>query len=156
MLENTGERFRDVAAQAGRYLRAEHMGRGVAAGDIDNDGDVDLAVSHINGPLALLSNESQSNSHWIAIRLVGTRSSRDAIGAWVSVRTNDGPKQIRHRIGGGSYASSSDSSLNFGLGDATIVETIEVHWPTGSVESLRNVPANHVLTIVEATNQRTK
>lgn len=149
LFENDGgRRLRNVAPAAGPYLRDAHRGRGVAAGDVDDDGDWDLVVSHVNEPLALLSNESTNGHHWVSLRLVGTRSNRDAVGAVVTVHTSQGT-QVRQVKGGGSYASTNDRRVFFGLGTASEVERITIRWPSGHAQELLQAPSDRVLTIIE-------
>lgn len=148
LLQNEGgKRFVNVAPAAGGYLTSDHMGRGVAAGDIDNDGDTDLAVCHTNEPVSLLSNESKTSNGWLSLRLIGTTSSRDPVGARVRVETRDG-KQVRQVKGGTSYASSSDPRLLFGLGKAK-VKSVTIHWPSGRDQTLGDVRENQFLVVVE-------
>ena len=145
----SGTSFRNVATQAGPYLRTPHMGRGTAVGDLDNDGDQDLAISLINEPVAVLSNQSGAN-HSLVVRLIGTHCSRDAVGALVRVQvTDDAPVMISLVKSGGSYASSSDPRLYFGLGQATSVRRVEVRWPSGVTEILEEVDAQEILVLRE-------
>jgi hypothetical protein len=146
---NSGKSFQNVAAAAGKYMRSPHMGRGVAAGDLDNDGDQDLAISLVNEPMTVLSNESGTNNS-LVIRLIGTRCSRDAVGALVRVQaTADQPHMIRLVKSGGSYASSSDPRLFFGLGQATTVVEVEIRWPSGIIQHLDNVNTKEIITVLE-------
>lgn len=102
--------------ETGNLAILESLGGGVGIIDFDQDGDLDLAVSLVNEPVALLSNETQTDNHWLQLRLIGTVSCRDAFGARVIVETNSG-RRIRQVKGGTSYASTSDACLHFGLGD---------------------------------------
>lgn len=148
----SGTRFLNVAEQTGDYGRSPHMGRGVTAGDLDDDGDVDLAISHINDPLALLENTSDSaGRHWLKIRLVGRETNREAVGALVSLTLSDGTRLTRQVKGGGSYASTVDPCLHFGLGtaDTSAPSRIEVRWPGGSPETIEVHPVNRSITIVQ-------
>ena len=149
LFENlAGKEFVNVASRAGPYTQDVHVGRGVALGDLDDDGRPDLVVAHTNEPVALLRNESRTEGHWLRVRLIGTRSQRDAIGARVRIQTGS-RNQIRQIKGGGSYLSSSDPRLMFGLGPARSVDMVVVDWPSGVTQTLRGVPADQTLTVVE-------
>lgn len=144
-----GSRFHNVAQGAGEYLRTPHMGRGVACGDLDDDGDQDLVISCNNEPVAVLANQSGAN-HGFVIRLIGTRSNRDAVGAWVKVRVGpDQPEMLRMVKAGGSYASSNDPRLFFGVGHATSVASVEVHWPSGVIQNFSDVAILETLVLLE-------
>jgi hypothetical protein len=146
---DSGKRFHNVAPAAGDYMRLPHMGRGVAAGDLDNDGDQDLAVSLVEEPMAILSNESGTNNS-LVIQLIGRKSSRDAIGALIRVQVaSDQPQMIRLLKSGGSYASSSDPRLFFGLGKATSVARVEIRWPGGRIQELQNIGIEETLVLLE-------
>ncbi len=149
-----GPRFHNVAPGAGEYLQTPHMGRGVACGDLDNDGDQDLVVSCTNEPLVVLANKSGTN-HSLVIRLIGTRSNRDAVGAWVKIRVAAGqPEMIRLAKAGGSYASSNDSRLFFGVGSATTIADVAIHWPSGVVQNLSDVSIQETLVLLEPNADR--
>jgi len=150
LLENLdGKRFQNVAPIAGPYLATKHRGRGLAVGDLNADGRVDVVISNVNEPVAVLVNESSDTNHWLALRLVGRTSHRDAIGAWVRVTTPNGT-QMHLLKGGSSYASTRDRTLHFGLKNATSADSVEIHWPSGIVQTLTQVPADQVLTVVES------
>ena len=156
MFENLeAKRFRDIAAASGEWLATPHLGRGCAAGDLDQDGDLDLAVSLVNEPVALLSNESSRENHWLQIRLVGTISSRDATGARVSIQTNLGT-QSRQAKGGSSYASTGDSWLHFGLAKAERIESVKVFWPTGVIQSFFDLEFDRRHTIREPSGDQAR
>ena len=149
LFENlAGKQFVNVASQAGPYTQDVHVGRGVAVGDLDDDGRPDLAVSHTNEPIALLRNESKTAGHWLRGRLIGTRSQRDAGGARVRVQTGD-RSQIRQVKGGSSFLSSSDPRLMFGLRDARTVDVLEIAWPSGAKQTLRDVAVDQTVVVVE-------
>lgn len=143
-----GKRFENVAPSAGDYMTTKHRGRGVAAGDLDNDGDIDLVVSRINQPVAVLRCDSQSRNHWLTLQLVGTKSNRDAIGAQIRVHTSQGVR-LRLTKGGSSYASSHDPRVNIGLGRDDKAQRIEIRWPSGVTQELTNVPADQFLLVHE-------
>jgi hypothetical protein len=148
LFENTGNGFREVAAEHGAPLKKLYSGRGLAVGDIDNDGDLDLLFINVGEPPVLLRNDGGNANRWLGVRLVGIKSNRDATGARVSVTAN-GKRTTRQRLGGTSYCSASDTRLLFGLGAATRVETLEVRWPSGQVSILKNVDPNQYLTVKE-------
>ncbi|HVW01507.1 MAG TPA: CRTAC1 family protein, partial [Planctomycetaceae bacterium] len=149
LFRNTGKTFANVASSAGEYFTSKHIGRGAAVGDIDRDGDLDLAIAHTNEPIAVLSNESRERGGWLEVRLVGTSSTRDPVGARV-ILTTDAGVQTRQLCGGASYLSSNDPRLHFGLGEAREIPRLEIHWPSGLVQTLSNVPVNQRLTVIES------
>jgi hypothetical protein len=132
--------FRDVSKQAGAYFLEPHVGRGVAMGDYDNDGAMDIAVNHCGGTASLLHNECQSSNHWIRLHLEGARhrdpegSNRDAIGARVAVKVGN-RTLVRHVKGGGSYLSTHDRRLLIGLGKDDRVDDVEVRWPNAKAST---------------------
>jgi hypothetical protein len=121
-----------VSDRAGPPWQVPRVGRGLAAGDLDNDGRIDLLLVAQDGPLAYLHNRT-AGGHALTLRLEGTASNRDAVGARVTVVAG-GRRQVAWRFGGGSYQSASDPRLHFGLGDAGLVEAVEVTWPSGRVD----------------------
>jgi hypothetical protein len=139
--------FEEASARAGPWFQEEHMGRGAAFGDIDNDGDIDILAAQINAPPAVLVNETRGG-HWLTLQLIGTRSNRSAIGARVRV-TAAGVTQIDEVRSAYSYAAANDLRLHFGLGAATHVDRIEVRWPSGRETLQTDVAADQALTIVE-------
>jgi len=132
--------FRDVSSQAGAYFRQDHVGRGMAWADYDNDGLPDLAVSHVGGSLALLRNRTRTSNHWIRLELVGDgrKSNRNAIGARVDVESG-GVTQVHFLVGGGSYLSASERRLLIGLGTAETVDRVTVRWPSGVRQVFRHL-----------------
>jgi hypothetical protein len=149
LFENTGNGFRDVAAEHGAPLKRFYAGRGLAVGDFDNDGDSDLLLMNVGEPPVLLRNDGGNKNHWLGIRLVGTKSNRDGIGAKVTL-TAAGRRRTKQRLGGTSYLSASDPRLLFGLGASARIDEVEVRWPSGQVSTLKNVSANQYLTIKES------
>lgn len=149
LLENRGRAgFIDVAAISKGYLDRPHLGRGVAAGDLDGDGDVDLVVSHTNESISVLSNECTGPGRHLGVRLVGTKSPRDAIGATITIRTESG-RQTRWIKGGGSYLSTSSLTAVFGLGGDDRIMELQVHWPSGAVVRQTDLGTNREMTIIE-------
>jgi enediyne biosynthesis protein E4 len=136
-------RFRDATAASGLAgAPAAHRGCGVA--DFDGDGRLDIVVLVLGAPAELWRNESAADAHWLIVRLIGTRSNRDGIGARVTVGT-----QVRTMTTSIGYASSSHAGLHFGLAGATTVPRVEVRWPSGATQVLENVKANQMLEITE-------
>jgi hypothetical protein len=128
LLRNLGRgRFQPITPQGGPYFQEDHNGRGVAFGDLDNDGRTALVVSHLNGPVVLLRNEAPTKNHWLGVALVG-RDNRDVVGARLTLEVG-GRRLTRFAQGGGSYLSSSDRRHIFGLNDAERVGRLTVHWP---------------------------
>jgi hypothetical protein len=142
------KRFEDVSAKGGPAILSENLGRGCAFGDFDNDGDVDAIVNNLDGPPTLLRNDARSGNHSIAIKCVGTRSNRSAIGTRVKI-TVGGRGQIGEVMSGSSYYSQNDLRLHFGLGRAASVDAVEITWPLGLKETFQDLPADHLFVIQE-------
>jgi hypothetical protein len=140
LLGDTDGRWNDVSDRAGAAWAIPRMGRGLAVGDLDNDGREDVVILSHNQPLAYLNNRSQSG-RFLTLRLEGSTSSRDAIGAKVTVIAA-GRRCVAQRTGGGSFQSASDPRLHFGLGSADRVESIEIIWPSGLVSRYRDLPTD--------------
>jgi enediyne biosynthesis protein E4 len=143
-----GTRFEDVTAASGPGATTPHSSRGVAFGDYDNDGDVDALVMNMNEPPSLLRNDYAGKNGWIMVRLEGTRSNRTGLGATVIV-TAGGRRQARAALSQSSYYSHDDLRLHFGLGASSKADAIEVRWPSGEVDVLREVTGRRVVTIRE-------
>ena len=120
----------------------------VELGDLDNDGDLDLLVLNLNDRPRLLRNDIGNRSHWLELRLVGTASNRDAVGARVRL-TAGGHTQLRDVRTSSGYLSQSDPRLHFGLGSSAVVDHIEISWPSGTVQRLEKVAADRLLTVIE-------
>jgi enediyne biosynthesis protein E4 len=149
MFQNTnGRRFAEVSRQAGTGFAPQTVGRTLIAGDIDNDGDVDLVVTNNGGPLDVLRNNAGRDRHAIEIRVAGVRSNRNGIGARITA-TAQGRAQIREVKSGSSYLGQNDLRVHFGLGDATRLERLDVRWPSGEVETIRDVAADQIVTVTE-------
>lgn len=148
LARNTGKSFVDVSGEAGPVFQEPWVGRGLAIGDIDNDGRIDAVVTTNDGPLHILHNDTTTLNHWLTLKLVGHKSNRDAIGALVKIVTTQGA-QFATVTTASSYLSSSDKRVHFGLGLDTTVKTIEIHWPTGTRQVLENVHADQILQVDE-------
>ena len=149
LARNTGQKFVDVSSISGELFKESWVGRGMATGDLDNDGRVDMVVSVLNGPVKLFHNTTESNNHWILLKLVGTKSNRMGIGAQIKIATDDGNKQWNEVTTAVGYASSSDSRVHFGLGKNEKLKEIEIRWPSGIKQTLKDVPADQILAIEE-------
>jgi hypothetical protein len=134
MFLNDGGKFREISSQAGAGMQVVKSSRGAAAGDLDQDGDLDLVISNQDDQPTLLENRSRTGNHWIMLQLVDTRNSPLAIGSRVLV-TIGNKTQIRDVASGGSYASQNDLRLHFGTGSAAKVDRIEIRWPDGTIET---------------------
>ena len=151
-----GRRFAEVSRQSGPGFAEPAVGRTLLAGDIDNDGDEDLIVTNNGGALDVLRNNAGRERHALTVRVAGVRSpsaslrasNRNGIGARVTV-TAQGRTQMREVKSGSSYLGQNDLRVHFGLGDATRVERLDVRWPTGDVETIRDVAADQIVTITE-------
>ena len=140
-------RFTDVSQSAGPGITTPMNSHGVAAADFDNDGSVEILVNNSHDPPSLLKNLGE-HGNWILFKLVGTRSNRDAIGARVTLIAN-GRNQMQEVRSGGGYNSQSDFRLHFGLGKAARVELLEIRWPSGVMQELKDLPANQIVTVSE-------
>ena len=140
--------FVEVAAESGTALITPRVSRGAAFGDLDNDGYIDVVINNLDGKPTILRNDGGSRNNWITIKLLGSGKNRDAIGARVKVVSGE-LTQWDEVHAGGSYLSSNDPRLHYGLQKKAKIDLIEVHWPDGTLESVANVPVNNFLTIEE-------
>ncbi len=137
LLGGPGGSLTDVSARAGPAFLVPHIGRGLAVGDLDNDGRLDALLVAANEPMVYLHNRT-AGGHSLTIALEGTTSNRDGVGARVTVEAG-GTRRVVQRMGGGSFLSASDGRLHFGLGAATRVDRVEVRWPSGRVDQFRDL-----------------
>ena len=143
-----GLRFEDLSAKAGASFQVPASHRGAAFGDLNNDGKIDVVVNVINGSPEIWMNRSGNHNHWIILKLVGVKSNRDGLGTKVKVTTSSGT-QYNHATTTVGYNSSSDKRVHFGLGNSAVVNSIELNWPSGTKQVLKNVKADRILTITE-------
>lgn len=149
LLLNTGQKsLQNVSTQLGDDFFKKGMGRGSAIGDIDNDGDLDILVTNINGRPFLYRNDIGNKNHWLMLDLKGTTGNLDALGTRV-VLTLKNRRLIRQVMSSSGYLSQSDKRLHFGLGNHTVADKIEIFWPNGKLTELENTAANQVLTVNE-------
>ena len=148
LVRNTGKGFVDVSKDAGSIFEQSWVGRGLAVGDIDNDGRLDAVVTTNDGPAYVLHNDTATPHHWLTLQLVGHKSNRDAIGAVVKLVTAQSSQFVTVTTAG-SYLSSSDKRVHFGLGSQTAAKTIEIRWPSGTRQVLPNVQCDRILRVDE-------
>ena len=149
LYKNLGNgRFLDVSTSSGTAIAQLHGSRGTAFGDFDNDGDVDIAIINMNEPPSLLRNDCPTTNNWLKVKCIGSQSNRSAIGARVRVVTGR-HSQMNEVMSGSSYLSQNDLRLHFGLGQAKQADLVEVRWPSGLLESFKNIEANHFLVLRE-------
>ena len=140
--------YTEISSELGGYFAERYVGRGVAVGDYDNDGDTDIFIVNSNQPAILLRNDGGNLNNWLRLQLIGTKSNQDGIGARIKV-VSGGLTQIREIQSGSSYVSESDRRIIVGLGKNNQAELIEIKWPSGVVQILKNVKANQSLKITE-------
>jgi len=155
LVRNTGRILADVSAASGAVFHQAWVGRGLATGDLDNDGRIDAVVSTNDGPAYVIRNDTKTGNHWLTLKLVGHQSNRDAIGAAVKIVTPKGA-QYATVTTAGSYLSSGDKRVHFGLGTEATVQTIEIRWPSGIRQTLKSVPADRLLAVDEPGDRPSK
>jgi hypothetical protein len=150
LFRNLGDgKFEEVGGSAGPDFQVEAAHRGVAFGDLFNDGHIDAVVSVLGGPAEILRNVTQNGNHWILFKLVGTKSNRMGLGAQIHITTEDGRSQWNEVTTAVGYASSSDSRVHFGLGKHRVIKEVKIQWPSGITQELHDVTADHILTVEE-------
>jgi hypothetical protein len=155
LARNTGHGFVDVSADSGKVFQQAWAARGMAIGDLDNDGRLDAVVTTNDGPAYILHNETATQNHWLTLLLVGHKSNRDAIGAEIKVATAKGP-QFAVVTTAASYLSASDKRVHFGLGAEKVAQSVEIHWPSGIVQTLKDVIADQILQVDESPREKGK
>ncbi len=148
LLRNVAGRFQDVSAASGEIFNLPLAARGVAFGDLDNDGFLDIAINCNHGQAVILRNQGNAN-HWLIVNTVGSASNRDGIGARLRIVGESGLEQHGMVSTAGSYLSASDKRVHFGLGGDRTVRLLEVTWPSGAVQRLETVAADQILTVRE-------
>jgi hypothetical protein len=151
LARNTGKGFADVSARSGDVFREPWVGRGMAIGDIDNDGRIDAVVSTNGGPAHILHNETSTSNHWLTLKLIGHKSNRDGMGAVIKVVSACGQQWVTVTTAG-SYLSSSDSRAHFGLASCAKAQSVEIHWPSGIVQTIKDVAADRIVKVDESSS----
>ncbi len=150
LFRNLGNgKFQNVSATAGADFQIPGAHRGLAFGDLDNDGRMDAVVGVLNGHAKIFHNTTRNGNHWILLKLTGSRSNRMGIGAKIRVTAADGSVQYNHVSTSMGYASSSDPRAHFGLGGNAAAKEIEIIWPSGIRQVLRDVAADRVVSVTE-------
>ena len=144
-----GMKFEDVSAKAGASFQVPAAHRGAAFGDLNNDGKMDLVVTVMNGSPEIWMNRSDTRNHWLMLKLVGTKSNRDGLGTKVKITTSLG-SQYNAATTTVGYNSSSDKRVHFGLGSAAVVDSMELTWPSGIKQVVKNVKVDQILTVTES------
>jgi enediyne biosynthesis protein E4 len=149
LMRNTGKGFVDVSASAGATFSGAIVARGAAFGDLNNDGQVDIVLGVLSGAPIILRNDGTKN-HWLGIKLTGSKSNRQGIGARLTVIDNNDRRQIFDISTAGSYLSSSDSRIIAGLGTVNGVKSVEIRWPSGAVQTVSQPEIDRYLMITES------
>jgi hypothetical protein len=150
LFHNVGGRFENVSEKSGPVFSKSFSARGLAVGDFNNDGAIDVLVAVNDGAPILLRNNVGKENHWLGVQLVGTKSNRDAIGARITYKAGDLTRS-RMKVGGGSFMSSHDPRMLLGFANRAKLDWLEVRWPQpgGSVERFTNIPIDRYITVVE-------
>jgi hypothetical protein len=150
LFRNDGKSFTDVSAQSGPAFSKSFAARGLAIGDFNNAGAVDVLISNNDGAPVLLRNNIGKGNHWLGVRLIGRKSNPDAVGARITYQVGDF-KRNRMKVGGGSFLSSHDPRVVLGIGQRSKIDLLEVKWPqpSGAVERFTDLPIDRYITIIE-------
>ena len=149
MFRNLGQgKFEPVSKYLGQDFMRPVVGRGLAAADFDNDGDIDFVMNNRGDYPELMRNDGGNANHWLTVKLIGTKSNRDGLGSVLKL-TSEGFTQVKQAKGGMGYMSASDSRIHFGLGQRKTVESLEITWLSGHVDTLSKVPINQFITVKE-------
>ncbi len=149
LYENEGNgKFKDVSVDRGKYFKEEYVGRGACAGDYDNDGDMDIYIENLDSPGIFLRNNKGNKNNWITLNLIGQTSNRDGIGARIKLFAG-GIVQTAQKKSTTGYLSQNDPRLHFGLLKNNNVDSIEIRWPSGKFQVLKNLKANQILKVKE-------
>jgi hypothetical protein len=151
LYRNVGGKFIDASRQIGTYREQNHLGRGVGLGDLDNDGRVDLVISHMNDPVAILRGIGGKGRHWLGVQLIG-KDHADVVGARAELRVGQ-RTLVRFAKGGGSYLSSGDRRLVFGLGDQTRPGRLTVTWPDGTQQQFGDLASDRYYLVRQGQGQ---
>lgn len=141
--------FVDVSATAGADFIRPAPHRGLAYGDLDNDGRMDLVITALGAPVSVFRNITPTHNHWILFKLVGTKSNRMGIGAQIRITTDDGTKLYNEATTSTGYAASSDPRVHFGLGDSRLIREVEIRWPSGTRQLLHDISADRIMVVTE-------
>jgi hypothetical protein len=144
-----GGHWTSLTGEAGFDALPPRRHRGSAVGDFNHDGKLDIVVTALSAPAEIWMNDSSNHNHWLELALRGTKSNRDGIGARIRVVAG-GQTQFNYKSTASGYASSSAGPVHFGLGAAKIVDEIEIWWPSGTVQILRNIEADRILPVTES------
>ncbi len=150
LFHNTGKSFQNVSAQSGPVFTKPLSARGMAIGDFDNDGGIDVLVAVNDSAPVLLRNNAGNQNHWLGVKLVGKKSNPDAVGARITYQAAD-LKRSRTKVGGGSFLSSHDPRIVLGIGKRPKIDWLEIKWPqpSGVIERFTGLPIDRYITIVE-------